>query len=314
MTDRPLDPRVAAAQERAEQRAARYHEVMREVARAAGGRLAGDDGVQIPNSIKDIDSLDQKIRSMSTSGVATTDQALLRVRDMNRYTVLFGEQDYATGVERVRELMAERGFPSDNGKNTWDDPFYQGYHTWFRDQSLPHAGLDPQVAGTSTERHPVEVQIHTPESFAAKSENHDLYKLVRSSELSHRERDAANELQARRNERLTTPPGYERLAERVPSRERPARVSKEALDRVRERLAELRSEPAVERGQPARAPPEHGPAPAPVPGQRGLVGRSGAGLPAPPARELRRLTPERSTGGERGDAGDEGVDRKGLER
>lgn len=260
-----------------------YHRTMREAARAAGGRLAGDYGADVEHSIKDVDSLERKVGQSSDKG-ASTEDSLLQINDMNRYTILFDEADYTAGTQRAREHLEERGFSFAYGRNTWDDPFYKGYNTGFLDQSRPHAALDPDLADVSAPRHPVEVQFHTRESFDAKSDNHDLYKLVRSGELSRHEVHAAMELQARRNESVASPPDQERLEERMPARERRPDTSPELMAKVRQRQADLQTGdgqgPEPEATDSARA--------ASVPRQRD----SGAGSPEPaqpPAEDLRQV-------------------------
>lgn len=315
MTSEPPGP-VVAAQARAQQlAAARYDRVLRESARAEGRAVAGDNGSEITHAVKGTESLYRKTENERADGV-TLDEALLRTPDLNRYTVLLDEADYTSGVERFRERLAEHGLIYESGKNTWDDPFYKGYNARFRDQHQPHAGLDPDQVDDASPRHLVEVQFHTPASYAAKSDNHDRYKLSRSGDLSPDEKDAANELQAQRNEQVTAPPGHERLGSRIPARQRRPDIPQTAFDRIRQRLESQRDEPDGQPQDPSRtvpeqrSPPEHVDAAA-VPG-------SGPQEPvAQPVTGPRRLTPEQSSAGQREhhwDTERDGGGREGPER
>ncbi|MFC3491503.1 hypothetical protein [Glycomyces rhizosphaerae] len=91
------------------------------------------------------------------------DGALKKVNDSVRYTAEFDEKRYTDGVKNVHESLKNDGFVPDGerGRFNWDKgPGYKGINsTW----------TDPKT-GTQ-----FEVQYHTPGSFAAKQETHDLY-------------------------------------------------------------------------------------------------------------------------------------------
>lgn len=267
-------PEVTAAVRRAEQLSLRYDQLVRRAAAAAGGAVHGDRGDHIDHAVKGADRVAEKIRSMTDQGIATT-QALLSIGDLNRYTVVFPESDYTSGVQRFQAHLARDGVLLDQGKNTWQDPIYKGYNARFLDTGQPHAALDPAEAADSLPRHLFEVQAHTPASLTAKEDTHDLYKLMRAGTLREEGFDAAAELQARRNDVVAIPPGADTIGTPVPPRPRPDPPPAAAFAEVESALRQLRE---------SRAP--HAAAPQQLPTQRTP--------PRPPAHERQRLTPESS--------------------
>lgn len=132
---------------------------------ATGGKLAGID-----SRLKTQESLARKIETRATPRVemrgqaasAAVDAEAAKVNDAVRYTVCASPADY-TGVCRstVAQLEA-RGFKAmpQPRWNAWGADGYKGLNMTFRS---PTGQL-------------FEVQFHTPESFALKTELHGLYE------------------------------------------------------------------------------------------------------------------------------------------
>jgi hypothetical protein len=164
-----------------------------------GAELAGFD-----NRLKEADSLKTNLATELARPGITYSQALDIVgRDAVRYTLQFPEGSYAAKVLEGFDQLSSRGFELVRHRNFWGGPDYQGINSTWRD---PVSG---QV---------FEVQFHTAESFAAKTEAHDLYKrskLAGTPEEVARLHDAQQEI----FDQVPHPPGAEDL--RLP--EPPAR-------------------------------------------------------------------------------------------
>jgi hypothetical protein len=96
------------------------------------------------------------------------------VPDAVRYTFRFDKNDYVRGYGQVRQRLEERGYTLVLSRNSWGSPDYKGINTRWR----------------APQGQTVEVQFHTPESFAAKQETHAAYEKIRSPGISDRERQA----------------------------------------------------------------------------------------------------------------------------
>lgn len=86
-----------------------------------------------------------------------------RIPDAVRYTYQFDAADYARGYQDVCSHLGSEGYTLVRSTNTWDSPDYKGINTRW---STPEGPL-------------FEVQFHTPDSFAAKQETHELYEKIR---------------------------------------------------------------------------------------------------------------------------------------
>lgn len=298
MTAPASNSAMAAAIERARQRAPTYHQTLRYVAEEVGATIARDDGVTIENSVKSHDSLADKVRRLNGEAVDELEDLLLDVNDFNRYTLILDERDYATKVEQAQQLLGEQGLVFAYGRNKWEDPIYKGYNATFDDPAHPHPVIAPDKADADSPRHPVEVQFHTSASFAAKEDNHDLYRLGRSGTLDEDEEAAANELQAQRTELVSVPVGATHLEDPVPPGQRRPNIDPGATERVERKLATLRAQTERREADVAAAL-----------GSPEAAAETVAGPDARPPdvqeHERRRLTPERSAAGQRDRAGTE---------
>lgn len=124
-----------------------------------GGRPLG-----LEYRLKTEDSLKLKVANMLDEDPdLDVDGALKKVNDSVRYTVEFDADNYAKGAGNVHDSLRRDGFvpDGDRGRFNWNEgPGYKGINTTWK---------DPQT-GTQ-----FEVQYHTPDSFKAKQETHDLY-------------------------------------------------------------------------------------------------------------------------------------------
>jgi hypothetical protein len=114
--------------------------------------------------LKSFDSLARKTATAIQAENLTAAEALGDIRDSIRYTVMTPGDDFAAASAQVTDRLAAEGFENVSFKNTFGGDGYQGINTTWRDPSTGHS---------------FEVQFHTPESFAAKTETHLLYEEAR---------------------------------------------------------------------------------------------------------------------------------------
>ncbi|MFI0817260.1 hypothetical protein ACH4TX_12240 [Streptomyces sp. NPDC021098] len=190
------DTVVRAAWERAAAKRPEFDDMMRGIQQRTtrnGSQLPGDrmnsEGTrEIDFSLKGLDSLRRKVATelRSEVGLKAT-EVVADLKDLNRYTLTFEPGAYTDGVRAAFQDLEQRGFESIKVQNTWTDPVYKGINSaWEHKESGQR----------------IELQLHTPDSFRVKSENHKLFELERSGAL--REEfgkkkaqpyiDAANEL------------------------------------------------------------------------------------------------------------------------
>ncbi|MDN3294633.1 hypothetical protein QWM81_11315 [Streptomyces ficellus] len=197
-----------------------------------GGRLEG-----LEYSLKGLDSLRRKVAEPAMRGVPV-EKPLSKNNDLHRYTLTFPAEEYTAGTKQVYEQLREQGYRPVPGseKNTWEDPVYKGLNTTWE-----HAERAEKF----------ELQFHTPESFRAKMDNHELYEISRANtyakkfendpELAKEYEQAIDLLQNERYQNVPIPPGVEELGERkVRATLNPA-VRPQIIEEVRAYEAEVRA-------------------------------------------------------------------------
>jgi hypothetical protein len=105
-------------------------------------------------------------------------ELVYRIRDGVRYTFIYEDAHYSSGVTEVCETIATAGYELYERKNAWVDEkkVYQGVNSTWREPS--HDIL-------------FEVQVHTPASWHAKQESHPLYEIIESPSSTKEQRAEA---------------------------------------------------------------------------------------------------------------------------
>lgn len=105
-----------------------------------------------------------------------------RIRDGVRYTFIYEDTHYSSGVTDVCETVAAAGYELYECKNVWVDnaKVYQGVNSTWRE---PGDGIL------------FEVQVHTPASWHAKQESHPLYEVIESLSSTKEQRAEATSRQ-----------------------------------------------------------------------------------------------------------------------
>lgn len=217
--------------------------IQQNTAESHGSRVVG-----LEHSLKGLDSFRRKAAVARKADNVSAEETAEYVDDLNRYTLTFETDKYAEGVKESYAQLREQGYEPVSEINTWDDPVYKGLNTSWRH--------------SETKEH-FELQFHTPESYQAKSENHELYELTRSGKfkelagkdegLAKQYKQAADLLQSERNKIIRIPSGHEEFGERVIRAELNPNVSREAVRVVQEKEAGLKAKHAAEAA--ARAQP-----------------------------------------------------------
>ena len=153
---------VAAANEKG------ITETLTAVASANGGEMKGLE----EHRLKSLDSLARKIadradvRKKEITVEEAVAKSVAKINDALRYTVQLPPDTYRKGAAAIHAAMTGKGFQVTAQKNFWD---LAGTELEF-----PYRGINMTV------KHPkgqvFEIQFHTPESLAMKSELHKLYE------------------------------------------------------------------------------------------------------------------------------------------
>lgn len=101
-----------------------------------------------------------------------------QINDGVRYTFIYDDAEYSSGVMEVSEAIAAAGYELYERKNAWvdDSKVYQGVNSTWREHS--HGVL-------------FEVQVHTPASWHAKQMSHSFYEVIDSPSSTTEQRAEA---------------------------------------------------------------------------------------------------------------------------
>jgi hypothetical protein len=126
-----------------------------------------------------------------------TGQLASAIHDAIRYTFIFDAPDYVAGVSAAEEKLNAEGYRLQLRKPSWDDPDYKGVNSRWQD---PRSNMR------------FEVQFHTPESWEAKQETHDIYEKMTDPTTTPMQRSRLEDEQRRISARITIPEGAEGIA------------------------------------------------------------------------------------------------------
>lgn len=136
---------------------------MQKIAQEVGGELQG-----LEHRIKTESSLARKILQNYQAGRRkglTVQRAAEQIKDVVRYTITVDGKSYALGVSKGVKQIKEGG-GAGGIKNYWARPSPEGY-------------VGYQGAGFTKSGYKYEFQMHTPDSFKAKMQGHELYERER---------------------------------------------------------------------------------------------------------------------------------------
>ena len=199
----------------------------------ASAAATGQELVGIGDAVKGAESLSRKVADPRERRSRTLQEVLTEVNDVLRYTVVAPPQGYRAGADAVVADLSARGFTLVALSNRWT-------------RSSPYSGIN------STWRDPasgmlLEVQLHTPESWAAN----------KATRVEYEER----------REPMTTPERKQQLVEREREVWGQVPTPPDAADLTPQRygLRPVSWRASLDALVPAQPTPEHTPEPTPVP-------------------------------------------------
>ena len=144
-------------------------------------------------ALKSPDRFKEKLAKMiSLEPDVTSGDHVARIHDGIRYTFIFEDQFYSTGVRAAENCLTEHGYKLVGRKPSWLGKEYRGINTQWRN---PASG---QL---------FEVQFHTPASWDAKQRTHDSYEKVQNPATLAEERARLRDYQREIASSVTIPPG-----------------------------------------------------------------------------------------------------------
>ena len=144
------------------------------VATSNGGQMKG-----LEHRLKSLDSLARKISeraevlSKKMSVEDAVKQMVSKINDALRYTIELSPDTFRKSGAAVKEAMEGKSFKVTAERNFWDTATVEDF---------PYRGVNMTLK--SPQDQVFELQFHTPESFAMKSELHGLYEEWRAKETS----------------------------------------------------------------------------------------------------------------------------------
>ena len=141
--------------------------------------------------LKSMDSLARKIVSDADEDQVSLSAAAAGISDVLRYTLTCSDADYSAMVPQAMASLTEKGYRVEKFRNAWGGKFYQG--------------VNVHLVSPSGVR--VELQFHTPQSFAVKQASHAVYEIRRNPASSAEEVEEATRLSLAYNAAVIVPEG-----------------------------------------------------------------------------------------------------------
>jgi hypothetical protein len=150
-------------------------------------RLAG-----LEHRLKGKERLAEKVEFDVQKKSRTVEQAFDNVKDAIRYTFVYDEAKYASGVSTDCERIAAEGFQLIERPNSWKKEQYKGINSRWRSSDTGQL---------------FEVQFHTQASLDAKEETHWAYERLRVGVPTAAAQKELEEYQKQVTARIPIPPG-----------------------------------------------------------------------------------------------------------
>lgn len=159
--------------------------------------------------IKSKESLERKIEKVIADLVAENmdqgglpsyspleSEILRKLRDVLRFTLVLSKEEYYNGVKVVEKNLIEENW-SYTAKNYWTTEGKPGFGdaTYMGLNMNLLSSPDPIASDFVDDRYPIELQIHTPESFKVKSEeSHHIFEDIRTERVPKRKEELVEKL------------------------------------------------------------------------------------------------------------------------
>ena len=145
-------------------------------------------------------SIEDKLQRLEKQSIDYDAEAkLLEMKDIIRYTEICKHEDIANITRETIDRMKDKGYVLSGIANYYNSQYpdteYKGMHLNF----ISPYGQE------------IEVQVHSPESFAAKQEGHSLYEKMRAVATLERDKEDLKKEITRIHGTIQNPPGIETL-------------------------------------------------------------------------------------------------------
>lgn len=164
---------------------------MQEMAKLADAELAGLD-----HRLKTFDSLARKIASDAKKDAVPVFIAAQNISDVLRYTLTIDEKNYSQKIPSALAYLHQKGYAIVKFRNAWGGKFYQG--------------INVQLQNATGMR--IELQFHTPQSFAIKQASHEVYEIRRNPASTPEQVAEATKLSLDYNQQVIEPAGARDIA------------------------------------------------------------------------------------------------------
>lgn len=172
--------------------------------------------------LKSPDSLYEKLYERSNEAGKTTEELFEETRDILRYTVCFRDpDDYCSGIQQIVDYITKKYHAQLNGFRNYWTPYvpgdYRGLNVSIRLPELYWNFREERICLDSSWKNSrycitvpsfcLEIQFHTDNSYAVKTENHKLYEETRRSDFDESLRGSYTEQMKKNLERVKIPKG-----------------------------------------------------------------------------------------------------------
>ena len=166
--------------------------MMEGCAKAAGGQMVG-----LEYAVKGEKSLTRKIRTEMKEKGVTASEAAASMKDVNRYTMQFNEDNFASGYKSTMKTLESQGYEVVRVKNTMGDT------------KAPYRGVNTNVK--SPDGSIWELQFHTAKSLEVKEVNHKLYETQRLDKTPAAKKAELGQQMASNAASIPSPKGIETI-------------------------------------------------------------------------------------------------------
>lgn len=147
--------------------------------------------------VKSEASLTRKVIADAKEKQLSLTKAAAGIGDALRYTLITEPKAYTERVPKVLEQLEAKGYKVVKFRNAWGGKFYQGVNT-------------QMVAPDSNVK--IELQFHTPQSFAIKQASHEVYEIRRNPQSTPAEVEQAVEQSIAYNNLVEVPQGAKAIS------------------------------------------------------------------------------------------------------
>jgi hypothetical protein len=161
-------------------------------AKTTGGTMVG-----LEYAVKSEASLTRKIRTEMKEKGVTAKQAADSMKDVNRYTMQFNENNFASGYKNTMKSLESQGYEVVRVKNTMGDT------------KAPYRGVNTNIK--SPDGSIWELQFHTSRSLEVKEVNHKLYETQRLDKTPPAKKAELGQQMASNAASIPSPKGIETI-------------------------------------------------------------------------------------------------------